>query len=115
MAYDQKLAERVRGILADEQGLTERKMFGGVAFMLNGNMCCGVLNREVILRLDPEEADRALRRKHTRAFDMTGRPMRGFVVLTEPGTARSDTLKRWLAQSDAVATALPPKTCAKRR
>ena len=109
MAYDEKLAERVRKALARRRGLTERKMFGGIAFMLRGNMCCGVQNDELILRLAPEEAERALRKAHTRPFDMTGRPMKGFVVVTPGGHKTSAALRKWVEQAARFARSLPAK------
>lgn len=109
MAYDEQLAEKIRGILAGRKGLTEKKMFGGIAFMLRGNMCCGVLNDDLILRLGPDQTEKALKRKHTKPFDVTGRPMRGFVVVTAEGCKRRQTLQRWLIDAADFAMSLSPK------
>src|SRR5712672_1379605 len=74
MAYDQNLAERVRAILASEPSLSERKMFGGIAFMIEGHMCCGIVGHDLMLRLGPDGCDAALKRPHVRPMDFTGRP-----------------------------------------
>src|SRR5256885_13431445 len=87
MAYDEKLAGRVRNILAKRKAIAEKKMFGGVAFLLNGNMCCGIHGGGVIGRLNPEETDQALAQPHTPIFDMTGRPMKGWILVKPPGGA----------------------------
>jgi hypothetical protein len=76
MAFDENLAARIRAHLGQRTGVTERKMFGGIIFMLQGNMCCGVHRRALIVRLGPEEASGALAEPHTRVFDLTGRPMK---------------------------------------
>jgi len=109
MAYDEKLAGRIRKALAGRRGLTERKMFGGIAFMLRGNMCCGVLNDDLILRLVPEQAEKAFMKAHTRPFDMTGRPMKGFVVVTSSGHKTAAALRRWVEQAADFARSLPAK------
>jgi hypothetical protein len=109
MAYDEALAERVREIVSLRSGLSERKMFGGIAFMLSGNMACGVLGEELIVRLGPEEGERALGEPHTRAFDFTGRPMRGFVVVGPEGIADAEELAGWVDAGADFAASLPAK------
>ena len=109
MAYDERLAERVRDALALREELTERKMFGGIAFMLAGNMACGVLEDELIVRVGPEESDRALAEPNTRAFDFTGRPMRGFVVIAPQGTDSDEQLAEWVDAGADFAASLPAK------
>ncbi len=109
MAYDETLAVRVRKALGRKSGLTEKKMFGGLAFLLNGNMCCGILGSELMLRLAPEAAQQALREPNTRVFDMTGRPMKGWIVVTAKGLAADEALKRWVGAGAAFAATLPPK------
>ena len=81
MAYDEKLAERVRNALGHRDDVFERKMFGGLAFMLHGNMACGVMKNELMLRLGPEAAAKSLKLKHARAMDFTGRPMTGMLYV----------------------------------
>ena len=109
MAYDEQLAERVRTALGERPNLTERKMFGGVAFMLNGNVATGVLDDDVLVRLDPEEAERALDEPGARIFDMTGRPMTGWVLVGPEGTATDEGLRAWVERGAAFAESLPPK------
>jgi TfoX/Sxy family transcriptional regulator of competence genes len=108
MAYDEALAERVRAAFAGEDGITERKMFGGLAFMLHGNMACGIVKDELMLRLGPEGAERALDEPHVRQMDFTGRPMTG-MVFVGPGGLGGDALRRWVGEAASYARALPPK------
>jgi hypothetical protein len=108
VAYDEELADRVRAQLAIRAGLTERKMFGGLAFMLEGNMACGVLGDEVIVRVARDDYDRALAEPGVREFDFTGRPMRGFVCVG--GAELSDeALAGWVDAGADHAASLPPK------
>jgi len=109
MAYDEVLAQRVRAIMTPETGLTERKMFGGVGFMLNGNMACGVNGDDLIVRTGPEGYQAALDLPHTRVFDMTGRPMTGWVVVSPEGIESDQSLEEWVQQGTAFAKSLPPK------
>jgi hypothetical protein len=109
MAYDEQLAERIRETLEGRDGLTERKMFGGIGFMLHGNMCCGVSKDELILRLGPAQGPRALTEPHTRAFGMSGRPMTGMVMVGPCGYATEEALSRWLGQAVGFTSSLPPK------
>ena len=108
MAYDEALADRVRTLLAAEDGLTERKMFGGLAFMLHGNMACGIVKEELMLRLGPEGADSALDRPHVRQMDFTGRPMTGMVFVA-PAGLEGDSLAGLVEQALAYARTFPPK------
>lgn len=109
MAYDEALAARVRELLEERPDFAERKMFGGIGFMLGGNMCCGVMNDELIVRLGPEEADAALAGPHVRMFDFTGRPMKGFLLVGAAATGSDDGLDGWVARAEAFASSLPPK------
>ena len=108
MAYDEELADRVRVVLADEPGLTERKMFGGLAFMIGGNMACGIVQDELMLRLGTEGADAALDEPHVREMDFTGRPMTGMVYVERAGLDDAG-LRRWVERAAAFARSLPPK------
>lgn len=92
MSFDESLADRVRRVLGRRRGMAEKKMFGGLAFLLRGNMCCGVLRRDLIVRVAPDDTDDVLAKPHTRAFDFTGRPMRGWVVVEPAGCATDDAL-----------------------
>jgi TfoX/Sxy family transcriptional regulator of competence genes len=110
MAIDEKLADRVRKRLGKRAGLSEKRMFGGLAFLLNGNMCVGVHGRELIVRLEPEQTDRALAEPHTRIFDLSGRPMKGGWILVKPaGLADEKALAKWLRIGIDYAAALPKK------
>jgi TfoX/Sxy family transcriptional regulator of competence genes len=108
MAYDEELADRVRLVLADEEGLSERKMFGGLAFMIHGNMACGIIRDELMLRLGAEGADAALAEPHVRTMDFTGRPMTGMVYVERAGLDDA-ALRRWVGQATSFARSLPPK------
>ncbi len=109
MAYDEKLANRIRKVLARRKGLTEKKMFGGVAFMLHGKMCCGVLKDNLVVRVGPERYQRALSQPNTRPMDFTGRPLKGFVFV-DPGGYRTDkALAKWVKQAENFARTLPRK------
>lgn len=109
MAYDEQLAARVRKLLKRRKGYSERKMFGGICFMLHGNMCCGVTHSDLMLRLGPERAPQALKQPHTREMDFTGRPMKGMVYVEPAGYEDDYDLKSWVTQSAAFASSLPPK------
>jgi TfoX/Sxy family transcriptional regulator of competence genes len=106
VAYDEALAGRVRSIIGVRGGVTERKMFGGIAWMLHGNMACAVLGEDVAVRLSIEDAERALAEPHTRRFDMTGRPARGFIVVAGRAVATEDELVRWVDAGAAHAASL---------
>ncbi len=108
MAYDEKLAARVRALLTDRTNVSERKMFGGLTFMIAGHMCCGVNGGELIVRLDPDREDDALAEPHARPMDFTGRPMRGFVTV-QPDGPRGAQMHRWVQEAVAGAESLPPK------
>jgi hypothetical protein len=109
MAYDEVLASRIRGVLDQQPGLVEKKMFGGVAFLVQGNMACGVHKNMLMARVGPEAYDETIKYRHTRPFDMTGRPMKGW-VLVEPGGITSEAdLEEWVKVGLNFALTLPPK------
>ena len=107
MAYDEKLAERVRKVLATRKGVTEKKMFGGLAFLLGGRMCCGVLNDDLVVRTGPERQAAALGRTHTRPMDFTGRPLTGFVYIGLRGVHTDAALAKWVREAVKYALSLP--------
>jgi TfoX/Sxy family transcriptional regulator of competence genes len=109
MAFDEQLAERIRKRLSGEKALTEKKMFGGLAFLLNGNMCCGVHRRELIVRLNPAQTDIALAEAHTRVFDLSGRPMKGWILVEPTGLADEPALAKWLRLGTKYAASLPKR------
>ena len=109
MAYSEQLAERVRILLNGRDGITERKMFGGLAIMLRGNMCCGVTGDDLMLRVGPERYRDALTRPGVRPMDLTGRPMKGMVFVEARAIDTDEKLRDWLATAAAFAEALPAK------
>ncbi|MBC8368078.1 TfoX/Sxy family protein [bacterium] len=109
MAYDEGLAQRVHEALANQGDLVEKKMFGGVGYLVRGNMACGVLKDDLILRLGPEAGEAALMKPHTRVFDITGRAMKGWVMVSPEGYATDKALQDWVDQGLAFALTLPPK------
>lgn len=109
MAFSEELALRVRQSLGEQTSVTERKMFGGLCFMVHGNMLGGVMGDEVIVRVGADRYEDALKQPHTREMDFTGRPMRGFVVVASEGIASDEHLDEWVRQGVQFATSLPPK------
>jgi TfoX/Sxy family transcriptional regulator of competence genes len=109
MAYDEKQAERVRRLLKHTKGITEKRMFGGLAFMFNGHMCCGVLHDQLVVRVGSNAYDQALKRKHVIPMDFTGKPLTGFVYVRPAGIKRSDQLKSWLDAGLRFVRTLPKK------
>jgi len=110
MAFDEKLAARIRTQLGKKKGIVEKKMFGGIAFLLNGNMSCGVHGSEMIVRLAPDETDEALTQKHTRVFDLSGgRPMKGWILVDPAGLKSDKDLAIWVETGVNYAASLPPK------
>jgi hypothetical protein len=106
MAYDEGLATRVREVLGDRPGLVEKQMFGGLAFLVGGNMACGVRGEDLIVRV---AADAALGEPGARPFDLTGRPMKGWLLVDPDGHAEDEDLRRWVDRGLAYAGSLPPK------
>jgi len=116
MAYDEALAARVRARLAGKRGLAERRMFGGLCFLVNGHMCAGIAGETLMLRVGPERYAEALSRPHAREMDFTGRPLKGMIYVDPPGIANGATLGRWLAMALAFVQSQPAnKAAAKRR
>jgi hypothetical protein len=109
MAYDEGLATRVREVLGEQPELVEKKMFGGLAFLLHGNMACGVRGDDLIVRVAAEAANAALGEPGTRPFDLTGRPMKDWLLVGADGHAEDDDLRRWVDRGLAYANSLPPK------
>ncbi|MDH4062347.1 MAG: TfoX/Sxy family protein [Aquincola sp.] len=109
MAYDAGLAQRVREALGERPGISERKMFGGLAFLVDGKMFVGVLGSTLMARVGPERHPDALARPHVRAMDFTGRPMKGYVFIDPPGLDDDRELAAWVSWCAAYAAALPGK------
>ena len=109
MAYDEVLAERVREVIGEQDGLTFRKMFGGIAYMINGNMACEVIDDVVALRLGNAGAAEALKEPYVTPMDFTGKPMKSMVYLREEGWEDEEVLERWVGEGVAFAEGLPAK------
>jgi TfoX/Sxy family transcriptional regulator of competence genes len=109
MAFDEELADRVRNLLSARAEVSERKMFGGIAFMVAGNMACGVLGEDLIVRLGEEEAEQALAEDGVRPFDFTGRPMKTTVYVEPERTSDDGGLAEWVEAGAGFAASLPPK------
>jgi len=109
MSFNEQLAARVRPLMQRRKGFSEKKMFGGIGFLLNGNMCCGVYREQLILRLGVEAGNAALEEFDVRPFDITGRAMRGWVMVGPEGCADDEDLKRWVRAAAKFAGELPPK------
>jgi TfoX/Sxy family transcriptional regulator of competence genes len=108
MAYDLKLADRIRSQL-DGLPFVEKKMFGGVGFLLSGNMACGVNKNNLIVRIDPEKQTAFLKKPHAKPFDLTGKPMKGWLVIEADGVKTDRQLSAWVKEGVEFAAALPPK------
>jgi TfoX/Sxy family transcriptional regulator of competence genes len=109
MAYNEKIDLRIRSIVSNWRNTGARKMFGGVCHLLNGNMFCGVYKDNLILRLGKEKAQSALKAPHVKPFDITGKPMTGWVMVGVKGFKHEADLEDWLKQARAFAESLPPK------
>jgi len=109
MAYDEDVARRVRKIVQARAGVTERKMFGGLAFMSQGHMFVGVLGSTLMARVGPGEYANALAKPYVREMDFTGKPIRGYVFIDSGGFASDDALEGWVNGCYAFAASLPPK------
>ena len=109
MAFDESLAARIRQHLARRKSVEEKKMFGGVGFLLHGNMLVGVWKDSLIVRLGPEEGDEALKEPHVKEFDITGRPMRNWVLVGPEGVEGEDQLAGWIQRAVKFVGALPAK------
>ena len=109
MAYDETLAQCIRELLADKHSVVEKKMFGGIAYMLDGNMFCGIVKDQLMVRVGPERYDDALARPHAAPMDFTGRPMRGMVYVEREGCRSDEALQWWVEQGLGFAASLPAK------
>jgi TfoX/Sxy family transcriptional regulator of competence genes len=108
------LADRIRSNLKGAVEFSEKKMFGGLAFMVNGHMCCGVLNTDLVLRLTPEEATAALRQPHARPMDFTGKPMKSMIYVSAASTDSDKALAAWVEAAVRLARSVPEKKMARR-
>ena len=109
MAFSEELAERIRDAVGGRDGVTERKMFGGIAWMIHGNMAVGTLGEDMMVRLDYADAEQALTERQVEPMEFTGRPMRGFITVRASGIADDAKLARWVDAGANHAASLPPK------
>lgn len=110
MSYDETLAGRARRLLVGTRGMDEKLMFGGVAFLLHGKMCCGIIKTNLVVRVGPEGYGEVLKERHVRPMDFTGMPIKGFVYVAPAGCRDDASLKRWLDRGVRFAASLPAKT-----
>jgi TfoX/Sxy family transcriptional regulator of competence genes len=108
MAYNQELAERIRSQLSGIS-FVERKMFGGVGFLIGGNLACGVHKANLIVRVDPERHSALLKKPQAKPFDLTGRPMKGWLLVEAEGCKTEKQLGAWVREGVQFASTLPPK------
>lgn len=109
MAFSEKLAERIRQQLNDEPGVVEKKMFGGLAFLVNGNMSCGVVGEDLMVRVGAEAYEAALAEPDAREMDFTGRPMKGMIYVSADGIRTARRLAFWVQMGLKFARSLPAK------
>lgn len=109
MAYDQNLEARIQKLLENEAGVVEKKMFGGVGFLVNGNMACGVHGSDLIARVEPDNHAESMSNPHVKEFDMTGHPMAGWVQVAPAGFASGEDLLAWVRKGINYARTLPAK------
>ena len=108
MAYDLKLVERIRSEL-NGMPFVEKKMFGGVGLLLNGNLACGVNKDNLIVRVNPEKHNALLKKSHVKPFDLTGKPMKGWLLVEADGVKTDNQLSAWVKEGVEFALTLPPK------
>jgi len=109
MAFSESLAQRIRDALARKRNIEEKKMFGGVGFLLKGNMLVGVWKNSLIVRVGPDGYEDALLEPHVKEFDITGRPMKGWIMVEPEGIERDDVLKGWIVRAERFVVTLPRK------
>ena len=109
MAYNEALAQRMGALLARRRGVTQKRMFGGLCFLVDGKMVCGVERGRMVVRVGPERHDSLLKERHVKPMDFTGRPLRGFLYVLPEGLKRPAQLKRWVDTSFTYARSLPKK------
>jgi TfoX/Sxy family transcriptional regulator of competence genes len=115
MAYDEEAAVRLRNALTKYPSIEEKKMFGGLAFMFRGHMCCCVVDDELMVRVGPEAYEKALSLPHVREMDFTGKPLRGYVYIEKAGFASAAALNAWVSRGTTFVLSLPTKPAPKRK
>jgi len=109
MAYDEGVAQRVREIIADVSCVSEKKMFGGVAFMVDGNMCVGIVKDQLMLRVGPDQYEALLKKDFVLEMDFTGKPMRGLIYIQPEGFTEDKELQQWIEKALSFVHTLAPK------
>ena len=109
MAYDETLAQRLRTLFQNQTGVIEKKMFGGLTFMVRGHMCCGVTGENLMVRVGADQYEEALSLPHARPMDLTGRPMKGFVYVEQDNLDSDEHLEEWVDRGLKFVSTLPPK------
>ena len=109
MAYNEELAKRIRAMLPKKPSVSEKKMFGGIGFLVRGNMACGLYKEYLIVRVGPDAHQEAIKKPHAKVFDITGRPMSGWVMVAPKGYETNSAMLSWLKQGIAYASSLPSK------
>jgi hypothetical protein len=109
MAFNEQLAERVRASMAAHAPFDERRMFGGISFLVGGNFACGVMNDDLLVRFDPASEDDLMARPHARPFEMGGRTSNGWLLVAPEGTKAKRDFERWVGVGVAYASSLPAK------
>ena len=109
MGYDVMLAKRVGVLLRRRKNITQKEMFGGACFLVNGNMCCGVIRDRLVVRVGPVQYEQLLQKRHVRLMDFTGKPLSGFLYVMPAGLKRRDALASWLERGLQYASSLPKK------
>lgn len=109
MPYDEGVAERLREVFGERSDIVEKKMFGGIAFMHSGNMCCGIVDDRLMARVGPDAYEEALKRPHAREMDFTGKSLKGFVYVEPAGFAEDTQIQEWVSLCEAFTGSLPPK------
>ena len=110
MTFSERTVHQIRRAMGNTPGLSERPLYSGVAFMVQGNMCCGMLDDHLVVRVGPDTYDAALQEPHARPMDFTGRPLPGFVFVERAGFASSTLLKQWVDRGVSFVRTLPPKS-----
>lgn len=115
VAYNEELAERVRVVLAERTDVEEKKMFGGLTFMVAGQMCCGVLKDDMIVRIEPGDFDALVAQPHVRPFDFSGRPMQGMLYVEDRALSDPEVLRTWVRRGTDYVAAHPATGKRKKR
>ena len=112
MAYNERLADSVRAVLITEPGVSEKRMFGGLTFLVDRHTCCGIVGDELMVRVGPRHYAAALARRHAREMDFTGRPLKGYVYVAREGLRTRQAVRSWVERGVTFARSLPPKSSA---